>query len=103
MTYAHKGSKGISLARGVIFRLQEGIYQFRGIGHQLLEICVYGGNCEDGILSHISMSVFETLTSRLYERLHEFCITDLGKESQGIATDILVWMLEVETDTVANK
>ena len=62
---------------------------------------VDGGNSKDGVLSYIGMTVLKTGTRRGKERFDEFGFSKLAQESQSVASNVFVGVLEIISDTVA--
>lgn len=55
-----KSSKCIPSAGMVTLSFEEGQYEVRRIGDEGFGQLIYGGDGEDGVLSNIGVSVFET-------------------------------------------
>lgn len=98
-----KGGKGIPLAGGVGFALEEGADEVGRIGNEGGRVLVDGCDGEDGILAHIGVAVLETLHCGGQEGLDEFGLAELAQEAEGVAADVLVGMLKIVPDTVATK
>lgn len=49
------------------------------------------------------MTVFQARTSGGEERFDKLGLTELAKETEGIASNVLVRVLQVISDTVANQ
>ena len=64
------------------------------VGDEVLELAVDRVYSKDGVLADVRVSVLEACAAGGDQRLKEFRVLgDLLKESEGRATDILVWML----------
>jgi hypothetical protein len=63
-------------------------------------MCVNGGDGENGVLSDVGMSVFETRSGRRKKRLDELSFPQLAKEAKGVSSNVFVGMLKIVSDTV---
>jgi hypothetical protein len=100
MTDGHEGGKGISLARRIVFLQEEVVYKIRRIRDQLLEVLVYGGDREHGVLPHVGVAVLEALSCGLQQGLHELGLTDFAEEAKGVAANVFVGMLQIQSNSV---
>ena len=55
----------------------------------------YGSNRPDGILSDVSMPVFEAGSSRGKEGFDKFWLLEFAEESKGVSANVLVGMLKI--------
>lgn len=100
MADGHESRECIALAGVVGLRAKERLNQFGGIWDQRFRVLVNGSDSPDGILTHIGVAVFQTRARRGQERLDEFGLAKLAKESKSVATNVLVGVLEVVPDSV---
>lgn len=101
MANCKKGGESIALACGVIFSFKERVDEIWRIRDEGLEILIDGRNGPNGALPHIGMSVLEARASRGKKGFKEFGFAELAEESEGVASDVFIRMLEVVPDTVA--
>jgi hypothetical protein len=66
-------------------------------------VLVDSGNSKDSVLSYIGMAVLKAGTRRGEERLDELGFSKLAQESQSVASNVFVGMLEIISDTVTLK
>lgn len=97
-----KHGEGVALAGRLALGNQEGVDELWGIRDQRLAVpeehLVDG---KDGVLAHIGVAMLETGAGSGHKRLEQFGLLDLLKEAEGGSTDVLVGMLEVVSDGVA--
>lgn len=101
MVYAGQGGEGVPLARGVALGLEEGGNQVGCIWDQRGRMLKDGGNGEDGILPYIGVTMLETRSGGGEEGFDELGFAELAQEAQSIASDVLVGMLKVVSDAIA--
>jgi hypothetical protein len=101
MTDASKGGKCIPLAGRVALGLKEGRDEVRCVGNECRRVLEDGCDSEDSVLAYICVAVFETLPGRGEERLDKLGFAKLAEETEGVTPDILVRMLKVIPDTIA--
>ena len=97
--------EGVPLTGGILFPLQVGMDQLRGVWNELVEIPVGkytvsfytsntpplfpissledGVNGQHGVPSYVGVSVFQTGTDRGHERLEEFRFLQFAEEPQS--------------------
>ena len=97
----HECGECIALTGTVSFGLEEGLDELRGVRDERFRVLVDRCYSPDCILSHICMAVFQTRACGGQERLDEFRFSEFAQESQGIASDVFIGVLQVVTDTVA--
>jgi hypothetical protein len=61
-----------------------------------------GSNSEHSILSYVGVTMFETGASGGQEGFNKFSFPKFAQESQGIAPNVFVGMLEIISDAVAS-
>lgn len=66
-------------------------------------MCVDGGNRKDGVLAHVGVAVLQTLSGGGEERLNELGFSELAQEAKSVSPDVLVGVLQVVSDTVADQ
>lgn len=103
MVYAGQSRKGVPLACGVAFGLEEGGNQVGRIWNQRGRVLEDGGDGKDGILSYICVTVLEARSGGGEEGLDELRFAELAQEAQGIASNVLVGMLEIVSDAVTSE
>lgn len=59
MADGDESRESVPLASVVAFGLQEGRNELRGIWNKMFKVLIYGSDGEDGILSHIGVSMFQ--------------------------------------------
>lgn len=64
---------------------------------------VYRGDGKNGILANICMTVLEAGSCRGEQGLNELGLAQLAEESQSIASNVFVGMLQVIANTVATR
>lgn len=62
---------------------------------------VDGCNCKNGVLSDVSMSMFQTGSCRRKKGFDQLRLAEFTKEAEGVSPDVFVGMLEIISDTVA--
>lgn len=97
----HESGERIALTGTVGFGLEEGLDKLRRVRDERFRVLVDRCDGPDGILSHVRMAVFQTRACGGEERLDEFRFSEFAQESQGIASDVFIGMLQVVTDAIA--
>ena len=62
---------------------------------------VYGGNGKYGILSDVGVPMLQAGSRRRKKGFNQLGFSKLAQESESVAPDILVGMLQIITNTVA--
>lgn len=52
-------------------------------------------NCPDCILSNIDVSMLQALPCWVKQGFEDFLVSELGEESESVATNVLIGMLKV--------
>ena len=76
--------------------------EFGGVWNQSFGKVIYGGNCKDGVLPDVGMSMLQAGSGRRKERLNQLGLPKLAQKTEGIAPDVLVGMLQIVTNAVAS-
>ena len=98
-----EGAEAVALAGGVALALEECRDQVGSIGDQSRRMLEDGRHGVDGILSHVCMAMLEAGACRGEEGLDKLRFPQLAEEAQGVASDVFVGMLQVISDTVAER
>lgn len=103
MTDADQRRKCVPLASVIAFALQECRYQLRGIRNQTLGVLENRSYSKYGVLANVGMSMLETRTCGRKEGFDQLSFTKLAQESQCVAPDVLVGMLEIISNAVTEE
>lgn len=103
MVNAGERGEGVPLAGRVGFRLEEGTDELRGVGDKRRRVLEDGCDGKDCVLTNVRVTVLEALPGGGQQRLDKLGLPQLGEEAQGVASDVLVGVLEVISDTVADQ
>lgn len=87
----------------VIFLVQERLQQFWRIRNEGLRVLVYGRNSPYGILPNIGMPMVEAGPSGGNKGFEQLGFSQFAEESECIAANILVGMLQIISDTIASN
>lgn len=81
--------------------LEKAVDEVGRIGDESLGVLVDGRDGKDCVLANISMSMLEAGSRRGEKRFDELGFAEFAQKSKGVASDILVCMLEIVSDAVA--
>lgn len=101
MVNARKSGKCISLAGGIGLALQESSDELRGVGDEGRRMREDGRDGEDGILANVCVAMLETESRGGEQGLDELRFPQLAQEAEGIASDVLVRVLQVMQNAIA--
>ena len=100
---AGQRGKAVALAGGVGLGLDKGGEQLGGIGDQQRRVLEDGRDGKDGVLAHVGVAVLETGARRRQQRLNQLGLAQLAQEAQRVAANVLVGVLQVVADAVADQ
>lgn len=103
MANAGQSREGVPLACGIILPVQERCDKLRSIGDEGRGVLVDGSNSIDGVLPDVGVSVLEAGPGRGQEGLDQFGLAKLAEEAESVSSDVLVGVLEVIPNTVAEN
>lgn len=101
MANRSQGSKGVPLASVIALLLQEVQEKLGRIGDESFQMLIYRGDGENSVLADICMAVLKALSSRLEQGLDKLGVAELAYETECVAPDVFVGMLQVEAHAVA--
>lgn len=103
MANGHESGKRIAFAGAVGFTAEEGLDEIWCVRDERFRVLEDRSNGPNGVLPDVCVTVFQTRACGGEERFDEFRFPELAQESQGIASDVFVGVLQVITNSVASR